>query len=111
MVAAGIHSVSWVKTILGGVIAAGYTLGSQIVCTRHFLLALLHERLTIQASFNNWTPLGALQPSMFKISRKNYLNNQNIKRAGVIILAPHTMLGSAFAKTLVIMQNKICRTS
>jgi hypothetical protein len=49
--------VSWVKTILGGVIAAGYTPGSQIVCTRHLLLVLLHERLTIQSSFNSWTPL------------------------------------------------------
>jgi len=52
--------VSWVKTILGGVIAAGYTPAFQIVCIRHLLLVLLHERFTIQSSLNSWTPLAWL---------------------------------------------------
>jgi len=42
---------------LGGVIAAGYTPAFQIVCIRHLLLVLLHERFTIQSSLNSWTPL------------------------------------------------------
>jgi hypothetical protein len=39
----------------------GATPSSQIVCTRHLLMALLHEPLIIQSSFNSWTPLKPFQ--------------------------------------------------